>query len=257
MSQVDHSPVEHPSTPQTGAVITDQQQKAAMRGMFSRIAAQYDTINRIISLGQDQRLRREIVRRAQLPPAGDLLDVASGTGDVALVAWQQYPEAHIVAVDLTWAMLRGAQAKSAEVTRAPWWSVGDGLALPFPAAAFDAVISAFMLRNVPDVRQAIVEQVRVLRPGGRAVCLEMSWPRWFPMSVLFGAYFNGWVPWIGRVISRDANAYIYLPLSVKHFLRPEQVAQHMESAGLCEIKVIKRMLGTAVIYVGEKPLSAD
>lgn len=259
MSHVDDSPVEHPSTPQTGAVITDQQQKAAMRGMFSRIAAQYDTINRIISLGQDQRLRREIVRRAQLPRAGALLDVASGTGDVALVARRRHPEARIVGVDLTWAMLRGAQAKSAQRasasrTSAPLWGVGDGLALPFPAAAFDAVISAFMLRNVPDVRQAIMEQVRVLRPGGRVVCLEMSWPQWFPMSVLFDVYFNGWVPLIGRLISRDANAYMYLPRSVKHFLRPEQVARHMESAGLCNISVTKRMLGTAVIYVGEKPL---
>jgi len=237
-----------------GAVTADQQQKAAMRGMFSRIAARYDTINRIISLGQDQRLRREIVHRAQLPPEGNLLDVASGTGDVALVARQRHPGLHIVGVDLTWAMLRGAQDKSADGISAPLWSVGDGLALPFPAAAFDAVISAFMMRNVPDVRQAFAEQARVVRPGGHVVCLEMNWPRWFPMSMLFDVYFNGWVPLVGRLISRDADAYTYLPRSVKHFLRPEHVAQEMQAVGLHNIKLVKRILGTAVIYVGEKPL---
>lgn len=254
MSGVERSPIEHPSTPQAGAATTAPPQQAAMRGMFSRIAARYDAINRIISLGQDQRLRREALRCAQLPPAGRLLDVATGTGDVALAARRRYPALHITGVDLTWAMLRGAQAKVARTLPAPGWSVGDGLALPFPDASFDAVISAFMMRNVPDVSGAFAEQTRVVRPGGRVVCLELSWPRRFPMSALFAWYFNGWIPLVGRLISKDANAYIYLPRSVKTFLRPENVAQQMAAAGLHDISWRRRMLGTAVIYVGQKPL---
>ncbi len=253
MSGVGNNPIEHPSTPQAGAVPTASQQKAAMRGMFSRIASRYDVINRIISMGQDQRLRREALRRAQVPATGRLLDVASGTGDVALAARRRYPALRIIGVDLTWAMLRGAQAKATSATPPPAWSVGDGMALPFSEAVFDAAISAFMMRNVPDVRHAFAEQVRVVRPGGRVVCLEMSWPRWFPMSVLFDWYFNGWVPLVGRLISQDAGAYSYLPRSVKHFLRPEHVVQEMEAVGLHPVTWHKYMLGTAVIYVGEKP----
>lgn len=253
MSGVGNSSIEHPSTPQAGTAPAAQQQKAAMRGMFSRIAARYDVINRIISLGQDQRLRHEVLRRAQLPQKGWLLDVASGTGDVALAAQRDQPALHIVGVDLTWAMLRGAQGKSAGIPTAPGWTVGDGMALPFPDASFDAVVSAFLVRNVPDVRQTFVEQVRVVRPGGRVVCLEMSWPSTFPMSMLFSLYFNGWVPFIGRMISRDVEAYGYLPRSVKHFLRPENVAQQMENAGLTHVQWFGRALGTAVIYVGERP----
>ncbi len=253
MSGVAPSPTEHPSLPQAGAAATAQQQKAAMRGMFSRIAARYDLINRLISLGQDQRLRGEALRATQLPPNGRLLDVATGTGDVALTARRRYPALRVIGVDLTWAMLRGAQLKAASLAAAPAWSVGDGLALPFPDASFDAVISAFMMRNVPDVRRAFAEQARVVRPGGRVVCLEMSWPRRFPMSLLFDWYFNGWVPLVGRLISRDAGAYTYLPRSVKTFLRPEHVAQQMAAAGLQHVSWRKRMLGTAIIYVGEKP----
>ena len=253
MTGVAQSPIEHPSMPPAGAATPDQHQEAVMRGMFSRIAARYDTINHIISLGQDQRLRREALRRAPLPAAGRLLDVASGTGDVALQARRKYPGLHVVGVDLTWAMLRGAQIKSAAVRPPLVWTVGDGLALPFPDAAFDAVISAFMMRNVPDVRRAFAEQARVVRPGGRVICLEMSWPRRFPMSALFNLYFNGWVPFIGRLISGDAGAYAYLPRSVKRFLRPEGVVQQMEAAGLRCITWDTHMFGTAVIVVGERP----
>lgn len=224
-----------------------------MRGMFSRIAARYDCINRLISLGQDQRLRREALHVAQLRPQGRLLDVATGTGDVALLARNHHPTAQIIGVDLTWAMLCSAQRKAGIPATALTWAVSDGLALPFPDASFDAVISAFMLRNVPDVRCAFAEQVRVVRPGGRVVCLEMSWPRRWPMTVLFEAYFNGWVPLIGRLISSDADAYTYLPRSVKTFLHPEHVVRHMAAAGLARITWHPRLLGTAIIYVGEKP----
>ncbi|MBN1260185.1 MAG: ubiquinone/menaquinone biosynthesis methyltransferase [Anaerolineae bacterium] len=227
-----------------------QQQKAAMRRMFARIAHRYDLVNRLISLGQDQRLRRQALRMTRIPPTGRLLDVATGTGDVALMASQIYPEAHITGIDLTPEMIQPARSKTGRPSMG--WGVGDGLRLPFPDRAFDAVISAFMMRNVPDVEQALAEQVRVVRPGGYVVCLEMSWPQRFPMSLLFKWYFFGWTPLIGRLISGEADAYTYLPRSVKAFRSPETMARHMLDVNLRDVVWKRMMFGTAVIYAGQK-----
>lgn len=231
-----------------------QRQKTAIRELFTRIAARYDRVNRFISLGQDHRWRKEALALTALPPDGTLLDVATGTGDVALLARQLYPGRRIVGVDLTPAMAALARQKSAgaEGDARPHWSVGDGLALPFPNNACDAVISAFMLRNVPDVTQAFAEQTRVVRHGGRVVSLEMTWPRRFPMSWLFKVYFFGWAPLVGRVLGGDREAYAYLPRSVRGFSRPETVAQRMRFVGLKDVSWRLRMWGTVAIYVGRK-----
>ena len=233
-----------------------QRQKTAIRELFTRIAARYDRVNRLLSLGQDQHWRKEALALAltTLPPDGTLLDVATGTGDVALLARQLYPGRRIVGVDLTPAMVALARQKSAgaEGDTQPQWSVGDGLALPFPDNACDAVISAFMLRNVPDVTLAFAEQTRVVRHGGRVVCLEMTWPRRFPMSWLFKGYFFGWAQLVGRALSGDREAYAYLPRSVRGFSSPETVAQRMRDVGLKDVSWRLRMWGTVAIYAGRK-----
>ncbi len=230
--------------------VASTRQQTAVRALFTRIAPRYDSVNRLISLGQGQRLRRLALRATELSPGERLLDVGTGTGDVALQATQRYPGCQIVGVDPTAAMVKQAQTKEQE--QMPGWGLGDGLSLPFADASFDAVISAFMMRNVPDVLQALIEQTRVVRSGGRVVCLELNWPRRFPMSLLFSLYFFGLPPLIGQLFTGDRAAYTYLPRSVRHFMDPEGVARYMYDAGLHEVRWARHALGTAAIYVGLK-----
>ena len=227
-----------------------QQQKAGMQALFTKIAARYDLVNTLISLGQDQSWRSEALRMAEVPPAGKLLDVATGTGCIALTARRRYPGLHVTGVDLTPAMVVLAKHKKDGGSAA--WGISDGLALSFPDNTFDAVISGFMMRNVPDVTQAFAEQRRVVRPGGRVVCLEITWPTNPLMSLLFKGYFFGWASLVGYLISGNAEAYRYLPRSVKGFVRPEIMVKRMQDVGFKEVTRHLRMLGTTAIYVGVK-----
>jgi demethylmenaquinone methyltransferase / 2-methoxy-6-polyprenyl-1,4-benzoquinol methylase len=227
---------------------TAQNQKRDIRALFTRIARSYDLVNRVIALGQDQRWRRVALDCANLPPGGTLLDVAAGTGDLAMLA-QRLPEAPwVVASDLTPAMLRVAQAKASSLPLA----VSDGLALSFPDNSFDAATSAFMMRNVPSVVEAFCEQARVVKPGGKVVCLEMTWPRHFPMSWLFKIYFFGLPPVVGKLVAGEDEPYRYLPRSVKRFLAPPALAEIMVRAGLHDVSWRTMMLGTVAIHVGTK-----
>ncbi|MGC9398721.1 MAG: ubiquinone/menaquinone biosynthesis methyltransferase [Anaerolineae bacterium] len=223
----------------------------AVRALFTRIAPYYDTLNRLISMGQDQRLRRRAVQWTQLPEGGTLLDVGTGTGDVALTAAARRPDCKIVGLDPTEAMLRQAQGK--RTAPAPAWTLGDGLTLPYPNDAFDAVISAFLMRNVPDVVAILAEQTRVVRPGGRVVCLELTWPRRFPVSPFFHVYFFGWVPLMGRLLSGDRTAYTYLPRSIKGFMRPQTLAHYMANVGLTRVRWEGHIFGSTTLFVGQKP----
>lgn len=230
-------------------------QKRAIRALFTHIAPNYDKVNRLLSWGQDQNWRKRALACAQVPPGGKLLDIATGTGDVALLAADQLPSAQIVGADLTPAMLmeaqRKARAHSAAAQRIHWVH-SDGLALAFPSNAFDAVISVFMMRNVPDVARAFSEQARVVRPGGRVVCLEMTWPQRFPMTWLFKLYFFGFAPMLGQLIAKNRAAYTYLPQSVKQFFAPAATAKIMEAAGIHNVAWELKMLGTVAIFWGVK-----
>jgi demethylmenaquinone methyltransferase/2-methoxy-6-polyprenyl-1,4-benzoquinol methylase len=228
-------------------------QKRTIRTLFTRIAPSYDKINRLLSLGQDQNWRTYALARAQVPPGGKLLDIATGTGDVALLAAERIPDAQIIGADLTLAMLDVAREKAhRQAAQRVRWVNSDGLALVFSDNSFDAVISVFMLRNVPDVAQAFAEQVRVVRPGGRVVCLEMTWPQRFPMTWFFSLYFFGVAPLLGQLIAKNRAAYTYLPQSVKQFPAPAATAKVMTAAGLHDVSWELKMLGTVAIFVGVK-----
>jgi demethylmenaquinone methyltransferase / 2-methoxy-6-polyprenyl-1,4-benzoquinol methylase len=228
----------------------DPVQKRLISRLFTRIAVHYDRVNRLISLGQDQRWRRLALEAAQLPARGRLLDVATGTGDLALMASRHMTRPRVVGTDLTGAMLQQAQAKPGG-TGLPW-VVSDGLALAFADGTFDAVTSAFMMRNVPDVDLALAEQVRVVRPGGRVVCLEMTWPQRLPMRWLFWLYFYGVAPLLGGLMSGAWASYRYLPRSVKGFLGPGELAEKLAQAGLQHTACRTLMGGTVAIHTGIK-----
>jgi len=232
--------------------------------MFARIAHRYDTMNRIMTGGQDRRWRKLLIQQAQLPPQGKLLDIATGTGDIAFEALRQHPKLEqVVGADFTLPMLREARRRGDEAMRSPAsspprvtlplsWSGADTLHLPFADNTFDAVASGFLMRNVVSVPLALAEQRRVCKPGGRVLILEIPRPddTWF--GRLFRLYFHRVVPFIGGLISGQRDAYAYLPASAEVFLRPDELKAEMEKAGLRKVSYTMLMFGTVALHVGVK-----
>jgi demethylmenaquinone methyltransferase / 2-methoxy-6-polyprenyl-1,4-benzoquinol methylase len=208
----------------------DNRERTRLVGtMFGRIAGRYDLMNRIMTGGLDRRWRRLAVREAMAAGGNSMLDIGTGTGDLALELAKEAGVERVAAFDLALPMLQRA------ITRPQHGYVSFGLAdatrLPFRDASFDAVTTAFMLRNVPDVSAALAEARRVLRPGGRFVCLEITRQDGGLLPKITAVYFKHIVPFVGRRISGDATAYSYLPQSVGRFLSAVELRQAMLTAG--------------------------
>ena len=232
------------------AQLKGQARATYVRQMFDRIAPRYDLMNRLMTGGRDAAWRRMVVREAGLPRGGRLLDLATGTGDIALEALRADGSLCAIGADFAIEMMRRGRGKpGAERIR---WACADGLALPFPEGAFDAVTSGFVLRNVIDVKRALAEQLRVVKPGGRMVCLEISRPprNWFTPFYRF--YFHRIVPLIGQLVSGNRSAYTYLPESADEFLASEELADLMRRAGWRDVRYRRLMLGTVAIHIGVK-----
>jgi demethylmenaquinone methyltransferase/2-methoxy-6-polyprenyl-1,4-benzoquinol methylase len=218
--------------------------------MFGAIAPRYDLMNRLMTLGRDRVWRRTVVRLCALPRGGCLLDVATGTGDIGYEALRADRAARVVGLDLTPEMMLLGRRK--QRGRSFPFIEGDGLALPFGDDTFDATASGFMMRNVVDVRLAFAEQIRVVRPGGRVVCLEITLPRTPILGWLIEIYFFRVVPFVGRLISGHREAYVYLPESVAAFPSPPELKRIIESVGLRDVCYRTAMLGTIAIHWGTK-----
>lgn len=225
---------------------------AAVRRMFGRIAGRYDAMNAVMTAGMDRRWRALATRRAALPAGGLALDIGTGTGDLAIALTRGAPGVTVVGLDYTLPMLRLAPRKAsgravAERTR---WVLGDGQVLPFADATFDAVTSAFVLRNFSDLSAALSEMARVTRPGGRVVALEIApdAARWW--RPVFNLYFQRVVPVLGSLVAGDRTAYTYLPASVAAFLDAGAVAQRMARAGLQPLPPTRLVGGAVAVHVG-------
>jgi demethylmenaquinone methyltransferase/2-methoxy-6-polyprenyl-1,4-benzoquinol methylase len=220
--------------------------------MFSRIAGRYDLMNGLMTLGMHHSWRRMAARQTIASPEGPVLDLATGTADLALELRELHPHRDIVAADFSLGMLREAQGKVRDVgaTERVRLVAADALGLPFADRTFACVTSAFLLRNLADLRQGLVEMRRVARPGGRVVALEISQPRLPGFHTLFRLYFHQIVPLIGGLIASDREAYTYLPQSVDRFLTPPQLAELMGEVGLRAVKVQNLGLGTVTIHSG-------
>jgi demethylmenaquinone methyltransferase / 2-methoxy-6-polyprenyl-1,4-benzoquinol methylase len=221
-----------------------------VRNMFARIARRYDLMNRLMSAGQDGAWRRRVIQIASLQPGAAILDVATGTGDMMIEALRQQPAVRAIGSDFTFEMMQVGQGKTA--ARRIRWCAADALHLPFKDATFDAVTSAFGVRNFIDREAAFCEQRRVLRPGGRVICLEISKPPRNALRPFFMLYFNRLVPIAGGIISGEREAYTYLPQSVSEFLTPDELKAVMLRAGLHDVIYQRLMLGTVAIHIATR-----
>ena len=219
--------------------------------MFARIAPTYDLMNRIMSGGQDIRWRAKLLDLCDLPARGALLDVGTGTGDIAAAARRRLPHLKVVGADFTYEMMAVGHLQPARATLP--FVQGDTYHLPFPDNTFDAVVSGFLVRNVVDRVAALREQARVTKPGGRVVCLETTPPSNTVLGPLFQLYFFRLMPLIGGLISGDPEAYRYLPHSTVAFPAPDLFRHQMEQAGLRNVVYEEPMLGSVAIHVGTKP----
>lgn len=222
-----------------------------VRGMFARISCRYDLMNRLMTFGRDMAWRRIIISMANTSKGGKLLDVGTGTGEIAFGALKTDPAVSVTGLDFTIEMIKTAQKK--ECSEKIGWCLGDALRLPFPDATFDAVTSGFLIRNVPDVRSAFREQVRVVKPGGRVVCLDtspaprnISWPfAIFHLKIL--------MPLLGLIITGEKEAYKYLSSSTINFIEPDAVSEIMKGEGLEKIGLRRLMFGNIAIHWGTRP----
>jgi demethylmenaquinone methyltransferase / 2-methoxy-6-polyprenyl-1,4-benzoquinol methylase len=224
--------------------------RAGSGAMFDKIARRYDLLNRVMSLGIDQRWRNKTVDALELKPGSRVLDLATGTADLALKVLRRHPESTVVGVDPSVGMLEIGRQKVAAAGLASRCElqVGDAQELPFPEHSFDGVCIAFGIRNVPDRARALREMARVTRPGGRIAILELSEPKGGILGPLARFQIRTVVPWVGGLLS-GSREYRYLQESIAAFPPPEAFAELMRVAGLEVLRVQPLTFGVCCLYV--------
>ena len=226
-----------------------------VRAMFDRIAGFYDVMNSVMTVGLHHRWRARAADLAAVEPGGSALDVACGTGDLAIeLARRVGTGGEVIGSDFAEEMLERARAKAAAGVAGGAdivWEWGNALELPYASARFDAATVGFGARNFSDLDRGLAEMTRVVRPGGRVVVLEITTPRRPPLSTFYRVWFDRVVPLIGR-LTGEQEAYTYLPSSVRRFPGPEGLAAAMQRAGLGEIRWILTAGGIIALHVGTK-----
>lgn len=225
---------------------TGSLEEPQVRAMFDRIAGLYDRMNSVMTAGLHHQWRRRAADLARLAPGDRALDVATGTGDLALeLSARVAPGGEVVGVDFSEKMLELARVKGGARVR---FEQGNALALEYPDDAFDAATVGFGARNFSDLERGLSEMARVVRPGGRVVVLEITAPQRPPLSTFFELWFDRAVPALGRLV--DSQAYSYLPSSVRRFPGPEELAAIMWRCGLREIRYVLTAGGIIALHVG-------
>ena len=220
--------------------------------LFTSIAPRYDWFNRLASFGLDQRWRRLVVARAGLQPWHRVLDVCSGTGDLALLcAAQRNHPAAIVGVDMNRAMLRQAQGKPQTQGAVVAWCQGDAEALPFTGDSFDRLFIGFSTRNLSELMDGLREMVRVLRPGGRLVILETGYPSNPLLRALYQGFLFTVARTIGWLLTGQCWPFTYLARSVRQFLTPQQMRECLQRAGT-QVEYVPLSCGLAAVYLATK-----
>lgn len=227
--------------------LTGQERAQYVQSMFTKIAHRYDLMNRLMTGGMDVRWRREVIRLTKIRPHGSVLDLGTGTGDLAREALTQYPKARVIASDFTLEMMRVGK-QNGDLN----FSTADALRLPFKDNTFDAVVSGFLMRNVTDIQKALQEQFRTLKPGGRIVVLDTTKPKKNLFSPFIKFHMHVIIPMIGGLLSGVRDAYEYLPDTTENFLTAEELSVRMVAVGFKRVNFKRLMFGTIAIHWGEK-----
>ena len=218
--------------------------------MFDRIAARYDFLNRVLSFGTDIGWRKRALARAGIERGQAVLDIGAGTGDLSFAAASR--GARVVAVDLSAGMLAVlARRATAGQLRLIQPLVGNAEALPLPDRSVDRIVTGFTVRNVGDLARAFAEFRRVLRPGGRAVILELSHPQHPAFARLYSFYFDRIAPAVAALLGGDREAYRYLPRSLRPFPEAERLAEMLRAADFAAVRFERLTLGIAAIHIAE------
>jgi demethylmenaquinone methyltransferase/2-methoxy-6-polyprenyl-1,4-benzoquinol methylase len=227
---------------------SEQARARENQAMFARIAPRYDLMNRLMTAGMDVQWRRELIQHAELVPGARVLDIGTGTGDLAQEITARCPQCAAIASDYTFEMMNTGKRNG----RALNFNAADALYLPFPANTFDAIVSGFLLRNVTDLERALREQFRILKNGGRWAALDTTRPEQNLFTPFIQFYLQRVIPALGKYIAGQGNAYSYLTRSTQNFLRAEELAQAAQRAGFREVGFARRNFGTIAIHWGKK-----
>ncbi|MBU0520203.1 bifunctional demethylmenaquinone methyltransferase/2-methoxy-6-polyprenyl-1,4-benzoquinol methylase UbiE [bacterium] len=228
---------------------TQDERIEAVKSIFNTITPTYDHMNHIMSAGRDIAWRRRMIQRL---PEGNIkvLDIATGTGDVAIdIKWKR-PDIEVAGIDFVFRMMEFAQQKTRAQNLAIQYMGGDALHLPFPDNSFDATTIAFGLRNIPDKFAALREMQRVVKPGGKVFTLEMTFPRNLKMRAFFTWYLNKMIPILGATIARDKKAYHYLAESIQEMIHPDTLSALYEQVGFQQIKATPLTFGITYLHEG-------
>jgi demethylmenaquinone methyltransferase/2-methoxy-6-polyprenyl-1,4-benzoquinol methylase len=232
-----------------GAFATPATKRQYVGRLFATIAGRYDLITRLLSFGRDQRWKARLIDAAGIEPGARVLDLACGTGDLALRA--AATGAAVVGLDLTHSMIALARQKpGAGRIR---WTVGDMGALPVAAASFTIVTTGYGLRNVPDLPQALAEIHRVLRPGGGLASLDFDRPESPALRVIYLAYLTMVGSTLGWVLHRDPDTYRYIPASIRRYPGARGVVGLLEAAGFHDVRHVRVLGGLMAIHLARKP----
>lgn len=227
--------------------------RARVRKMFAAIAARYDLLNHALSFGMDRRWRAFAVAKCCPRAGGLVLDLATGTGEMARDIVRKHRPQRVVGLDFSPEMLAQARRKLAKHPDEPIELVlGDALNLPFPDGTFDSVTIGYALRNVTSLERLFQEMARVLKPGGRAVSLELTRPKSPLVRRIYYLHLCHLAPLIGGLVSGNRAAYTYLPDSILEFPPPEKVAEIMRRAGLARVEIYRLFLGAATVCVATR-----
>lgn len=232
---------------------SDLSKKDQVAGMFDRIAGRYDFLNHLLSMGIDKGWRRKAIRTLKEIQPKKILDVATGTGDLAIASLVLNPE-HITGVDISEGMMEIGRKKLAHknLTGKISLQYGDSEALPFDNGHFDAITCAYGVRNFEHLEKGLTDMGRVLRTGGRVAILEFSQPKNFPVKQLYRFYFRYILPALGKSVSKDATAYTYLPQSVAAFPEGDKFCSILQQCGFKNVKARPLTFGITTLYTGEK-----
>lgn len=233
---------------------SDKGKKKQVAEMFDNIAHKYDFLNHILSMNIDKIWRRKSIKFLNKSQAKIILDVATGTGDFAIEIYKRLKPEKIIGIDISKGMLQVGEGKVKKKQLAQFiqFQEGDSENIQFPDNYFDAVTVAFGVRNFENLEIGIAEMYRVIKPKGELVVLEFSRPEKFPIKQIYNFYFKRILPSVGKLFSKDASAYTYLPASVEAFPYGKKFIEKMNEAGFKNSKEKKLSFGISSIYYGQK-----